>query len=122
MMKKNARTRRGRLRPNSVQRSETFTPEVCALSITTFSSVWLKQKKSSARAASEYTIIVRNQALPSAGIACSPTSSEPLAKSFTQAGMPIDTARPPRFAINILVEVNMVISFVSLVREEFRAP
>ena len=40
----------------------------------------------------------------------------------TMMGTPADTARPPTLAMNIRVEVRMVISSVSRVSDEFKAP
>ena len=44
------------------------------------------------------------------------------AKMATMMGTPAETARPPTLAMNIRTEVRMVISSVSRVSEEFRAP
>ena len=44
------------------------------------------------------------------------------AKRATMMGTPADTQRPPTLAMNMRTEVRMVISSVSRVSEEFRAP
>ena len=44
------------------------------------------------------------------------------ASTATRIGTPADTHRPPTLAMNIRVEVSMVISSVSRVSEEFSAP
>ena len=122
VMKKHASTRSGLFRPNSAQRSETLTLAVSFSSITTLSRVCEKQKNRNASPTREYTSIVRNQARPSAGMACSPTICEPFAKLLTRAGIPMDTARPPRFAMNMRDDGRTVISSVSRVSEALRAP
>ena len=44
------------------------------------------------------------------------------ASMATRIGTPADTQSPPTFAMNIRTEVRMVISSVSRVSEEFKAP
>ena len=48
--------------------------------------------------------------------------TEPTARTATRQGIPAETARPPIFAMNIRVEVSTVISLVSRVSDEFKAP
>ena len=67
-MKKKATTRRGLLRPNSIQRSLTFTLADSFSSITTRSLHWKKQKMRSARPASAKMVIVMNQAWAASGV------------------------------------------------------
>ncbi len=49
-------------------------------------------------------------------------SSRAAASSATRMGTPADTHRPPTLAMNMRTEVRMVISSVSRVSEELRAP
>ena len=53
---------------------------------------------------------------------CSIGRSLAAASMATRIGTPADTQSPPTFAINIRTEVRMVISSVSRVSEEFKAP
>ena len=122
VMKKKASTLNGRLRRNSIQRSLTFTFSDSFWSITTLSLHCEKENTRSARPASENMVIVMNHADADSGLSI---IAEPSAAAGAKIAITIGsdfTINAPRFAINILVDVRMVISSVSLVRDEFKAP
>ena len=124
---KKARMRRGLFLTNSIQRSETFTFAASFWSITTRSLVCEKQKKRSRRPAMAKMLMVMNHAEAASGVLYTavifPVSGLRTfgAKIAMTRGRDL-TIRPPRFAMNILVLVRIVISLVSRVREELRAP
>ena len=62
--------------------------------------------------------MVTNHAFPASADSIFPSGE----REATSIGIPYDTARPPKFAMNILVDVSLVISSVSLVSDEFNAP
>src|SRR5690606_7158926 len=66
----------------------------------------------------QHVLYVMNQASPDSRELIFPSGE----KYCTTIGTPYPTAKPPRFAINIRVDVNFVISFVSRVSEALSAP
>ena len=122
VMKKNASTLRGRLRRNSIQRSLTLTSSDAFSSITTLSLHCEKEKTRRASPANENMAIVMNHADADSGLSMMALPSAAIgAKMAITIGSDF-TISAPKFAMNILVEVRIVISSVSLVRDELSAP
>ena len=122
VMKKNARTLSGRLRRNSIQRSLTFTFSDSLASITTFSLHCENEKMRRARPARAKMVIVMNHAVADSGLSVMAVPSAAIgAKRAITIGRDFTTSAP-RFAMNIRVDVRTVISSVSRVSDELRAP
>ena len=116
--KKKAMTLNGRLWKNSIQRSLILTLALSSALMTTFSLHCVKQKMRSASPTRAYIVIVVNHATGSLGRPSTLSS----VKYAMSSGNPEPTASPPQLAMNIRTEVRMVISSVSRVSDELRAP